>query len=81
MIITEALDALWSLGIAVLIWATLIATALVLALEALTVAVYAAVRAVWRLIRPESRPRPSWRLTRAHSRSYAKHLTDIDDAA
>lgn len=79
--IAEALDALWSLGAALLIWLALIATALVLALEALTVAVYAAVRAVWRLWRPERRPRPSWRLTRAHSRSYARHLTDIDETA
>ncbi|MGW3191628.1 hypothetical protein ACWDBT_27685 [Streptomyces ardesiacus] len=48
--ITEALDALWSLGAALLIWLTLIATAAVLALEAMAVGLCIAARYAWRAI-------------------------------
>ncbi|MFE1587002.1 hypothetical protein ACFW6Q_15070 [Streptomyces sp. NPDC058737] len=50
MIITEALNALWSLGAALLIWLAILATAAVLALEALTVGLYTAARYAWRAL-------------------------------
>ncbi|MGW6222257.1 hypothetical protein ACWF8U_20505 [Streptomyces olivaceus] len=81
MIVAEALDALWSLGVAVLIWLALIVTALVLAVEALAVAVCVAVRAVWRLVRGERRPRPSWALRGRTARRYARTRPDYEEAA
>ncbi|WP_281946076.1 hypothetical protein [Streptomyces olivaceus] len=81
MIVAEALDALWSLGVAVLIWLALIVTALVLAVEALAVAVCVAVRAVWRLVRGEQHPRPSWALRGHTARRHARTRPDYDHAA
>ncbi|MBZ6207480.1 hypothetical protein KVH31_13330 [Streptomyces olivaceus] len=81
MIVAEALDALWSLGVAVLIWLALIVTALVLAVEALAVAVCVAVRAVQRLWRPERRARPAWALRGRAARCYARRRPDYDHAA
>lgn len=81
MILADALDALWSLGIAVLVWLAIIATAAALAVEALAVALCVAVRSVWRLIRPDSRPHPSWTLRGRTARRYARTLPDYDEAA
>ncbi|MGX1116366.1 hypothetical protein RKD37_001729 [Streptomyces ambofaciens] len=77
--IAEALDALWSLGAALLIWLALIATALVLALEALAIGLYRAGRYAWRALTARTR-RPSWARTRAAARRYARH-PDYDEAA
>jgi hypothetical protein len=74
-VIAEALDALWSLGAALLIWLTLIATAAVLALEALAVALYTAFRTLHCRTR-----RPAWARTRAAARRYARR-PDYDEAA
>ncbi|MEU4051309.1 hypothetical protein AB0F09_19180 [Streptomyces olivaceus] len=81
MIVAEALEALWSLGVAVLIWLALIVTSLVLAVEALAVAVCVAVRAAWRLVRGERRLRPSWALRGRTARRYARTRPDYDRAA
>jgi hypothetical protein len=54
-VIAEALDALWSLGAALLIWLAIIATAAVLALEALAVGLYLAARAAWARTRGAAR--------------------------
>ena len=81
MILAEALDALWTLGWAFLVWLVIAAAVATLALWTLFLAVYGAVTAVRRLLWPMSRRRPSWALTRAHSRSYARNLTDYDHAA
>ncbi|MFB8772131.1 hypothetical protein [Streptomyces broussonetiae] len=79
--IAEALTVLWSLGAALLIWLALIATAAVLALEALAIALYRATRAAWRLLRPHRRRRPSWARTRRSSRHHARTRPDYQEAA
>ncbi|MFE2457545.1 hypothetical protein [Streptomyces sp. NPDC059402] len=79
MILAEALDALWSLGAALLIWLALIATAAVLVLEALAVGLYTAGRAAWRALTSRTR-RPSWARTRSAARRYARR-PDYDEAA
>ncbi|MGV9282152.1 hypothetical protein [Streptomyces sp. NPDC003730] len=78
--IAEALDALWSLGIAVLIWLALIATAAVLALEALAVGLYLAARTAWRALTARPR-RPTWARTRTAARRYARREPDYEEAA
>lgn len=79
--IAEAFDTLRILILAAGIWFIAAAIALGLALAVLLVALYGAVRAVWRLIRPDSRPRPSWALRGRTARRYARTLPDYDEAA
>lgn len=79
MIIADALDALWSLGWALLIWLGILATAGVLALEALAVGLYKAARNAWRAL--TGRPgRPSWARSRAAARRYARRAPDYEEA-
>lgn len=78
--IAEALDALWSLGAALLIWLTLITTAAVLALEALAVGLFLAARTAWRALTGRTR-RPSWARTRGAARRYARRKPDYEEAA
>ncbi|MGX1221964.1 hypothetical protein [Streptomyces ambofaciens] len=78
--IAEALDALWSLGWALLTWLAILATAAVLALEALAVALYRTVRYAWRALRRRTR-RPAWARTRAAARRYARRRPDYEEAA
>jgi hypothetical protein len=79
VIIAEALDALWSLGAALLIWLAILATAAVLAVEALTVALYTTARAAWRALNARTR-RPTWARTRAAARRYARR-PDYEEAS
>jgi uncharacterized membrane protein len=78
-VIAEALDALWSLGWALLTWLAILATAAVLALEALAVGLYVAARYAWRALTGRT-GRPTWARTRAAARRYARR-PDYDEAA
>lgn len=77
--IAEALDALWSLGAALLIWLAIIATAAVLALETLTVALYLAARYAWRGLTGQTSYRRSTR--RTHQKKPNDHTTAHNPAA
>lgn len=77
--IAEALDALWSLGAALLIWLTLIATATVLALEALAVGFYRAGRYAWRALTGRTSYRPFTR--RTHQKKPSDQTTAHNAAA
>lgn len=79
--IAEAFDTLRILILAAGIWFIAAAVALGLALAVILVALYGALRAVWRLIRPDRRPRPSWARTHRLARRYARTLPDYDEAA
>lgn len=76
----EAFDTLRLLILAAGAWFIAASIAVGLALAVLLVGVYGAVRAVWRLIRPGSHPRPSWARGRAAARRYARR-PDYDEAA
>ncbi|WP_108990413.1 hypothetical protein [Streptomyces coelicoflavus] len=79
--IAEAVDTLRLLILAAGIWFIAGAVAVGLALAAILVALYGAVRAAWRLIRPGRRPRPSWARGRAAARRYARREPDYEEAA
>lgn len=79
--IADAFDTLRILILAAGIWFIAAAVALGLVLAVLLVALYGALRAAWRLVRPDSRPRPSWARTRRLARRYARHEPDWEEAA
>ncbi|MET7321484.1 hypothetical protein [Streptomyces sp. NPDC005549] len=79
MIITDALDALWSLGWALLTWLAILTTAAVLALEALAVGLYIAVRAAWRAVTGRHHLSPLTR--RTHQKKPSDQTTAHNAAA
>lgn len=75
--IAEALDTLWTLGWAVLIWLAILAAALGIAVYTIAVTLIATARGLHRLTRwaLHRTPRPAWAVNRATARRLARTHT------